>query len=528
MIYIKSFKNYEGFKNVFGIRECGNGNKARMNKILLGCLKNRAFFHLAVTDTDYDGILSINNMADFKKWLYQNISDSSIQNYGYWGCVSIDGSSFQFIHPNLEMDNDGICFDGDTGAIRYVNHENNDRVFKMKAGKFLTKIIESCEFGRNLPQQAKSWLGEEFKTAWQAYAEKFINKYVYEFHYGNDAEDFSEIYSSDHRRGNFESCMTDKGYDDMYANSAKCHAAWLTDEDGLMFARCIVWDEVYDEDTGEVLRLAERQYSDGVQDKYKKMLVDELIERKLIDGYKQIGASCHDNRNFVLNDGTSIRDHDLHIELNIDWGDHVSYMDSFKYYDKTNYIAYNYDADCNYLQELDTTDGYMEDDDCCHDGEVYSEYYDEYIDEDEAVYIEREQDWYYGRDCVEDHNGNWQLADDCVTCDECGDYVLQDDAYQLDDFDDRYFCDEDCAERWLDSNGYTWDDYNECYTNEDTYCVNILLSYGWVREDMRESTFNDFDFEGEIHEFDGEYYLTNDDKSKEAYKNMTLPALVVA
>lgn len=526
MIWIKSFESYESFKNVFGVRECGNGNKARMNKILLGCLKNRKFFHLAVTDPDYKWILKVDNMAFLKTCLLIRISVSSECNDGFDWYLQIDGYRYRFVLPDLQMDNDGICMDGDTEAIRYVNHAKDCKAFKMKAGRLFTKIMESCEFGRNLPQQAKSWLGEEFKTEWEAYADRRIARDAYTFHYGDDAEDFTKIYSSYNRRGDFDSCMTDKGYEDMYHNSAKCHAAWLTDGNGLMFARCIIWDEVYDESTGEILRLAERQYSDGVQDRYKKMLVNELIERKLIDGYKQIGASCYACRNFVLNDGTSIRDHDLHIELNIDPGDHVSYMDSFIYYDKDEHRAYNYDPGC-YDCCLDTTEGYMDGDARIHEHERWSDYNSEWIDEDDAYYVERRNDWFYENQVVTDTHGQRQFIEDCVECERCGNYVLEDEAYHIEGFEHLDFCDEDCANRWLDYNGYTWDDYNECYTNEDTFRVEVLRYGAWCSYKMRESTFDDFYMKGEIRENDGEYYLVDDEKSRYAYEDMTQPALVV-
>lgn len=45
MIYIKSFKNYEEFKVLFGVVEHGNGVKSRKNKILLACLKDRKLLH---------------------------------------------------------------------------------------------------------------------------------------------------------------------------------------------------------------------------------------------------------------------------------------------------------------------------------------------------------------------------------------------------------------------------------------------------------------------------------------------------
>lgn len=45
MIYIKSFKNYDEFKQLFGVVKHGNGVVSRKNKILLACLKNRKLFH---------------------------------------------------------------------------------------------------------------------------------------------------------------------------------------------------------------------------------------------------------------------------------------------------------------------------------------------------------------------------------------------------------------------------------------------------------------------------------------------------
>lgn len=524
MIYLKSFSNYETFCGVFGLRECGNGNKSRMNKILLGCLKDKTFFHYCVRRNQK--YLSCNSMADFKRYLLDDLERSG-GDAGYECHFRIDGIMRFFRHPDYEIDNGGFCEDGDKNAIRYYNHDR-EGYFKMKAGKFFTKIMEACPFGRLLPQQAKSWLGEEFLTSWQAYTEANMPSCVMEFHYGNKVEDFETIYSSRKQRGCFHSCMNNEGNHTMYVKSVKAHAAWLTDADGLIFARCVVWDEVFDETTGGTLRLAERQYSDGVQDRFKKMLVDELIKRQLIDGYKQIGADCHDNRNFVLNDGTSIRDHRLSIDCSIHDSDRVSYMDSFVYYDRDFDKAYNYDFD-DYTDKLDITEGHLED---CHDGQVWSDYNEEYIDEDDAFYVERHSDWFYDSQVVEDCNGNWQLVDDCVRCDNCGSWVLEEDAYSAEGLDDLYFCDSECAENWAESHGYTWAEYDECYIRvDDAVTVNRYCGYRngdgyWEPETMSQ---DDFDYSrAEMHELDGEWYWLETDRAEEAFKNMTLPAVIVA
>ena len=71
MIYIKSFSNYEGFKEVFGFIEHGNGVKSRKNKILLGVLKDRKFIHRCLGSEKDAKILSITSMAEMKNYLHR-------------------------------------------------------------------------------------------------------------------------------------------------------------------------------------------------------------------------------------------------------------------------------------------------------------------------------------------------------------------------------------------------------------------------------------------------------------------------
>ena len=307
--------------------------------------------------------------------------------------------------------------------------------------------------------------------------------------------------------------MTDEDNSSMYKDAVRAHAAWLTDSEGLMFARCIVWDEVHDETTGKILRLAERQYSDGVNDVYKKMLVNELIKRNLIDGFKQIGASCHDNQAYVLNDGTSIYDHKLWIDCELEDEDTVSYMDSFIFYDENNHRAYNYCA-CGSEECLNTTDGVYNG----HVGQVYSEYYDEWLDEEDAYYVESKNDYY--------------RYEDVVCCEQCETYVLREDAIYNDDVD-KCFCDEDCERSWMDDNDYVWDEVNECYIPEDdsvsyhdwdscsrcfesclttTDADNIDDEYLYKLDGENYYTDGDDDAEKKIHSMMGQVYSETDDE----------------
>lgn len=89
MIYIKSFKNYEEFKELFGITEHGNGVKSRKNKILLACLKDRNLLHwwLSARDVlsqhsvnmevlnkiDYLSVTNMNGLKAFAKAMLYDI-----------------------------------------------------------------------------------------------------------------------------------------------------------------------------------------------------------------------------------------------------------------------------------------------------------------------------------------------------------------------------------------------------------------------------------------------------------------------
>ena len=118
---------------------------------------------------------------------------------------------------------------------------------------------------------------------------------------------FERIYSSECCEGDFCSCMVDKGYHGFYENSVNASAAYLENEEGKVIARCIIYNEVEDQD-GKIWRLAERQYSSGNSEILKRALVDALVKENHIDGYKKVGAGCHEARNFVDVEGNSLSD----------------------------------------------------------------------------------------------------------------------------------------------------------------------------------------------------------------------------
>lgn len=507
MIFIKSFKNYEEFKKLFAIVEHGNGAKSRKNKILLAWLKDRRFLKtwLSFQRTmlnkglaeefvyKYD-YLNARSMDDVKKAVLR-ISESFAAYHFDGGqpqwmesCGSFVLNDWPLRHRTLSIDSrHGLCADGDTKSVRYINSERDDRVFKMKAGKFITSCLDSLPFTEILPEQVKRWIGEEFARDWQVYAESLIGESALTLHVGSDESDFETIYDKGLYKGDFHSCMGGEDQYSFYADAVDASAAWLTDSDGMIVARCVIFNDVRDEE-GKSWRLAERQYSSDMNEVLKQTLVNRLIKEGLIDGYKRVGVDCHDNRNFVANNGESLRAKRFSIECRLCEGDTLSYQDSFVYYDYNNDIAYNYD-NARYTDKLDETDPYFN---CSHDNEKWSDYsqewiaddvaeYDDYhedwmhqddaveaiyrgseinihsnrtyhfvwseaegcyIYEDEAVWVENLNDDILRRNAVEDIHGEWQRANDCVHSAYHDEYILKEDAIYSEVLED-WFEDED-------------------------------------------------------------------------------------
>ena len=64
MLYISSFKNYEEFQQIFGVRQF-EGGKARNNKILLALLKDKELFKQSVRSGDLS-LFAAKNLVDLR------------------------------------------------------------------------------------------------------------------------------------------------------------------------------------------------------------------------------------------------------------------------------------------------------------------------------------------------------------------------------------------------------------------------------------------------------------------------------
>ena len=433
MLYY-DFNGYEGFKSRFGTKTHSNGETSRKNKILLTYVSQPSLFYEAAQSGDYS-LINIDSMSKLKQIMFEKIQESGNQdeklchrvkliNYTFWSSKYATDDSF------------GVCSDNDTKCIRYCNQNKNGQVFKMKAGKFLQSLIEETEFGRNLPREVVIYLLEEFTLEWQSYASAAQTEYKLVVD-----KNFEKIYSSYCCTAYFGSCMTDKDHHDFYAYSVKAHAAYLEDKYGKVVARCILFDEVYDENSKKY-RLAERQYS--TSDNLKRLLIDLLIREKRIDCYKAIGAACSEATSIFDINGKSLSDKKFHTWCDLAMDDTLSYQDTFKWYDMDSHLAYNYENQ-NADYDLATTDRNLYGDEDEDDDDFYDSYHDRYCSDVVTVYVNGREET-CDADDLDDFvfvNGNYHHEDDVYTCDHCGkNYLLNDNHYS--DLTDGDYCCEEC------------------------------------------------------------------------------------
>ena len=441
MLYY-NFYGYEEFKARFGLEKRDNGTVARKNRILLGHLKNPALLRYCREHNDYT-LLHIYNMADLQKKVFEAIIKSGENDGKLPYRVELIGRTYYSSRYQTD-ESKGVCEDLDKGSVRYINVERN-RVFKMRAGKFMRGLILETEIGKLLSPSVVNWLaGDVFTQQWCTYTYGYTPEI--ELHVNDD---FRSIYDSDCCKGNFGSCMVDKDRTSFYHDAVKAKAAYITDKTGLIVARAVLFTDVTDQD-GKKWRLLERQYSSGGDDILKRLLVDKLIQEKHIDGYKIVGASCHEANAFVDTEGNSLSDRMFEIDCELDEEDTLSYQDSFKWYSYSRNKAYNY-GNSNSSYNLDTTDlNLYGDTDDEEDGGEWDSYHQYYCDDtrlcyrngieirvdsdnlDDFVWIESRQEYHY--------------ENDCVCCDECGTDILEDDA-MYSEVTEEYYCCKECMEK---------------------------------------------------------------------------------
>lgn len=478
MLYY-NFNGFEGFKERFGIIEHGNGNKSRRNKILLHYVKQPELLRRAVKTGDFTEI-NISSMTSLWRVLAAKIGrhDYNFCQTRKFNQCTLAGVNLSSTRYRLD-ELDGVCEDGSVSMVRYVSLRDN-RVYKMKAGKFFNSCLEDMGLADKWPEPVRLWLCEEFARLWEVESSQSRISRTGELELVVD-DDFRSIYSSDcyyRCDGGFGSCMVNDGQYYFYSRSVNAKAASLRRKvDGLIVARCVIFTDVTDEN-GDTWRLGERQYAAGEDECLKRLLVDALIKGDYIDAYKKVGVDCHSNRSYVSVDGEDLYDKKFRISCKLHGGDILSYQDSFVYFDEENQIAYNY--------EENGTDRVLDETDYTYDGMNYDSWnrrytrddlYEVYADGEryETDYDTRENDFEYV-----DAFDAYYHRDECHACPYCHSAILDTpEKYGLSyetyhsEITGEDYCRERCrryAEDDYKANNWTYSEYDDVYV-EDEYEV---------------------------------------------------------
>jgi len=284
-----------------------------------------------------------------------------------------------------------------------------------------------------------------------------------------------ELYQSEGSCTLQGSCMNgDSNYLDIYANCTQLRIVVITDKNGLLAGRCLLWT------INEEITLCDRFYVS--KDCLYHTFIDFAEKNKF--WYKKNYLSYANKNVFINPDGEEITKQ-FRIETDTDF-DYYPYIDTFTF--GCNGYLTNESNNTNY--EYCNTDGTRDGDEDNHDNEVWDDFADEWIDEDYASYIDSGEsryrdrsthydntvsidgstyhvndcnivevnntyytidssyiaqvngDWYLSEDtCYSEIDGEDYLLDDCVYSDSIEDYILKDDATLING--KWYHCDSD-------------------------------------------------------------------------------------
>ena len=515
MLYF-DFNGYQGFKERFGMQEHGNGSKSRKNKILLAYVKSE------FKKKNYR-VINFKTMAEMQNEVWLALLDE--------GCKDtklshrMDLMDYALFSNRYETDEwNGICEDHDTRSIRYRNVEQN-RIYKMKAGKMLHHLINATEYGRNLCEPVQRWMEEDFSQRWQSYC---MGKLPENHLIIND--DFKRIYSSDECVGNFGSCMVNQDHWHYYKNSVTAKAAFLVDSNDLIIARAILWPEVYD-DEGNMYRYLDRQYSTDGNVVLMRALIDELIKADEIDCYKVPGCGCSESTAIVDREGKSLALKTFHIECDLETDECISYADTFKFFSYNKGKAYNTTKN-GWDYALDTTAYSIDDDQNDDDDEEnYDDYHQQYVDGDLTLVFVHGEEMYCADDWMEDFKWvdskeEYHHKDDVAMCPYCKCYELKEELVHS-DLLKKDFCCSDCledAEKEYKAKHWFWSEFDQDYyesESEITFfnCWNPDLQ-AYTERSISWTSLSEMEQQGLMFLFHGEYCDALDPLTNQPYKKV--------
>jgi hypothetical protein len=397
--------------------------KSDLSKDLLDVETKDIKDDITFIDVDKDGYVSYNTMKNAAKLLqdtYPHLVDK-IQNQ-----VDRDLIDNIYIHDKENRDK---------APGLYTKSRS-----KIKFGRLINKILP----GKYTPGDI-----EEFTNKWKASLENVGEKF--QLIEGNDIAYWYKSENYKEERGSLgNSCMrgnSDETFRIYTMNPEICKMLILTDGDELV-GRAIVW-KVTEKQKGDFEWFMDRQYtiSDADVEKFRSYAIEQGWAYKTNNNHHSYLNVTWKSGEDVTSAGVkmSIKLNPFRGESDYDYG-RYPYVDTFRRYNPNTGWLYNDDEQEDGCYLLDDTGGGFSE---CQSG-VWSEWSDENIPEDEAVYSDqvdsylwvdravlvergsrRNRGWYpEGHDSIvyDEWSDDYINVDDAIYSDAYGYYILSDDS----------------------------------------------------------------------------------------------------
>lgn len=332
MLYFNTqFDNYEDFRSRFGYKtdEAGNilynksGKPQKMHTIPYLLWKSE--------------IVYSNKYRKFPlKTCIERAAklQNNSQAFSYmFGTLPVD---YTYIDPNTDcwlVCGNGwqIVDKGDANDLVVVEKPNGTTQ-QMKLGKYTEIVLKQINH-----EEAKLWWLTN-KTLVTFFVETIVTQYVStilsfsSLHLVVD-KSFNKIYSTEYRlanASNFNSCMDDDPNYHFYEKRPEIFSAVsLQDNNGYIYARALLVQCYEADDPSCEHTLLERIYCN--KQIHANRLFQLAKEANIFDICKRPGASCRDSTDIITRNGYKFYPV-LAIDLNMQYGDVLSYQDTFKFY----------------------------------------------------------------------------------------------------------------------------------------------------------------------------------------------------
>lgn len=385
--------------------------------------------------------------------------------------------------------------------IDYITFRMDGTISFLPAGKEHKVNEEAGDWLRDGRQNGKP--GKVIKKLFAARVQKYFKDADFECFANNYKANFSDngykfellrntnipnVYKMDILDGQGSlnnSCMNgDTDYLDIYKCCQKLSILTLTNADGLLCGRSLIWN------IEPGITLMDRIYV--VQDFMYDKFIDYARQNKY--WYKKNYKSYDDKTTFIDADGNEVK-RNFTIVTDCAHSEYP-YIDTFQYGDDCS--LNNYGAG---FYTYNNTDGTRDGDEDNHEGEVYDDINGEYIDEDNAIYIEHGERQYRDRYCHVDNcvmvNDSWYYEEDENIVEVDGTWYEKDSS-DICEIDGEYHLIDDCTYCERDSCYYLLDDCVYCEDDEEDVllddAVEIDGKYYHKESDL-------------IFEHNGKYYL---------------------